>query len=610
MLSRRQIFVSAVATAAVLPFSSALAQAAKAVAGTPHDKLNALFDVFMDENLRLSPEFATSLGVDTGEKAAERGELSDNSPAGIEKAIAVTLSQQKRLAAFSRAGLTGMDRINYDIVLYGMNNQVESLKRFKYANGQAGSPYQISQLSGSYSGTPDFLDSQHPIETKADADAYISRLSALATVLDNELIQVRNDEKLGVIPPDFILDKTLVQMQALRDQGPDKVVLVQSVVRRTKAKNIAGDWEAQASAIYTGKIQPALDRQIAVMKELRGKATHDAGVWKLPDGQAYYEASLKNWATTSMSPAEIHKVGLDLVADFTARIDTIMKAQGLTQGTVGERLRGMYQDPKFRYPNTDEGKEKLLSDLNEKVRVVQAKLPGYFNTLPKAKLEIKRVPKYTEAGAPGGYYNPGALDGSRPGAYYINLRDTAEVPSWTLSTLTYHEGIPGHHLQLSLQQEADLPLIRKVSFFSAYMEGWALYAEQLADEMGMYETDPWGKIGYLHDAMFRAVRLVVDTGMHAMRWERERAIKYFVDVLGDQDASATTEVERYCVWPGQACTYMLGKLDWLKNREKAKAALGDRFKLGDFHDAGLLSGAMPLAVLDEVMDGYIASKKG
>lgn len=610
MLNRRQIFLSAAATAAVAPFSSALAQAAKAMPGTPHAKLNALFDTFMDENLRLSPEFATSLGVDKGDKAEERYRLSDNSAAGIAKANALTESQQKRLAAFDRSSLSGMDRINYDIVLYGLTNQVEAARRFKFNGGGAGSPYGVSQLSGAYVNFPDFLDSQHPIENKADADAYIARLNGMAQVFDNETDGVRRDAAMGVVPPDFILDKTLTQLEGLRAQGPDKVVLVQSVVRRTKEKNIPGDWEAQASVIYTGKIQPALDRQIALIKELRAKATHDAGVWKLPDGEAYYQASLKNWATTSQSPAEIHKIGLDLVADYTARIDAIMKAQGLTEGTVGQRLRGMYKDPKFLYPDTDEGKEKLIADLNEKVKVVQAKLPAYFNTLPKAKLEIRRVPKYTEAGAPGGYYNNGSLDGTRPGAYYINLHSTADNPSWTLPTLTYHEGIPGHHMQLSIQQEADLPLIRKVSFFSAYIEGWALYAEQLADEeMGMYATDPWGKIGYLHDAMFRAVRLVVDTGLHSMRWERERAIKYFVDNLGDTDDSATREVERYCVWPGQACTYMLGKLDWLKNRQKAKAALGDKFTLGEFHDVGLLSGAMPLAVLDEVMDAWIASKR-
>jgi uncharacterized protein (DUF885 family) len=271
-------------------------------------------------------------------------------------------------------------------------------------------------------------------------------------------------------------------------------------------------------------------------------------------------------------------------------------------------MRALYNDPKYRYPNTDEGKVKLIADLNVKVKTVQAKLPAYFKTLPKASVEIRRVPAYIEAGAPGGYYQGGALDGSRPGAYFINLRDTAEVPSWTLPTLTYHEAIPGHHLQGALQQEADLPLIRKVMWFSAYGEGWALYAEQLADEMGMYDDDPMGRIGYLHDAAFRAVRLVVDSGLHSQRWSREQAVKYYVDAIGDQEATVVTEVERYCVWPGQACSYMVGKLTWLRLREQAKAKLGPRFDIREFHDAGLVCGATPLTVLDDVMAGYAKAK--
>jgi uncharacterized protein (DUF885 family) len=240
---------------------------------------------------------------------------------------------------------------------------------------------------------------------------------------------------------------------------------------------------------------------------------------------------------------------------------------------------------------------------------VRAKLPASFGTLPKADLVIKRVPKNIEAGAPGGYYNNPPLDGSRPGIYWINLRDTAEIPKWTLPTLTYHEGIPGHHLQLSIAQEAKIPLIRKLSFFSGYIEGWALYSEQLAGEMGMYDGDTLGQIGQLHDAMFRGVRLVVDTGMHAMKWSREKAVQYYVETLGDKEASAVTEIERYCVWPGQACSYMLGKLTFLRERERAQKALGAKFDIRKFHDAMLLGGAVPLELLDGITDRYIAGAK-
>jgi uncharacterized protein (DUF885 family) len=412
---------------------------------------------------------------------------------------------------------------------------------------------------------------------------------------------------LGVVPPDFILDKTLIQMAALRDATPDKANLVQSLVRRAADKKIPGDWAAQASALYTGKVQPALDRQIALMKRLRLHAVHDAGVARLPQGPALYALSLKQATTSDMAPAQIHQAGLDLVASHQAQIDAILKANGLPNGTVGERLRILYNDPKYRYPNTDDGKVKLIADLNLKVAKISAKLPAWFGTLPKARLDIRRVPKATEAGAPGGYYQPGTLDGARPGAYYINLRDTAEVPAWTLPTLTFHEGIPGHHLQGSLAMETNLPLIRKTQFFSGYGEGWALYAEQLGAEMGMYDDDPLGHVGQLHDSMFRAVRLVIDTGLHSQGWSREQAVKYYVDTLGDQDASAITEVERYCVWPGQACSYMLGKLDWLRLRQKARDAMGARFDIRTFHDAGLLSGAMPLSVLDGRIDDYIRS---
>ena len=298
------------------------------------------------------------------------------------------------------------------------------------------------------------------------------------------------------------------------------------------------------------------------------------------------------------------------MTELSAGIDAILKAEGMSKGSVGERVRALYDDPKYRYANSDEGRAKLIDDLNVKVQVMQSKLAAYFKTLPKAKVELRRVPAYTEAGAPAGYYMPASIDGSRPGLYYINLRDTAEHPSWTLPTLTYHESIPGHHLQVSLQQEAELPLIRKAEWFAAYGEGWALYAEELADEMGLYKDDPLGRVGYLNDAMWRASRLVMDTGLHAMRWSREQTIEYFTKTLGTPERGATTEVERYCVWPGQACSYMVGKMTWLRLRAQAQSALGARFDIREFHDAALVSGAVPLTVLEAVIGEYIARQRG
>jgi uncharacterized protein (DUF885 family) len=604
MLNRRQLIASTAATAAVGVAGQSLAQP-----GSPA-QLNALFDAFVAEQLNLSPEGATSLGMDTGSRAAQKSQLDDRSPAGLLKQQELAGSQLARLEAFDAAALAPADVLNREIILFGLRRQVAAFHRFKYAGGAAGAPYVLNQFQGSaFHDLPDFLDSQHRIETREDAEAYLVRLAAFPTAVDQESEQARRDRSLGVTPPDFVIDGTLQQVVALRDTPPDKAVLVQSLVRRTREKAIPGNWEARATKIYVEQAQPALDRQAALLREMRPGATHDAGVWRLPDGEAYYRASVGFWTTTDLSGDEIHRRGSELVKALTARTDEAMRAQGLTQGSVGERFRALYDDPKYHYPNTDAGKAQLLADLNKKVAVVQARLPEYFGVLPKARVEIRRIPPFTESGAPGGYYNGGALDGSRPGAYYINLRDTAEVPSWTLSTLTYHEAIPGHHLQISIAQEAPVPLIRKLTFYSAYAEGWALYAEQLAEEMGMYADDPMGRIGYLHDALFRAVRMVVDSGIHAKRWSREQATAYYVAAIGDKDAAARTEVDRYCVWPGQACGYMLGKLKWLETREAARSALGPRFDIHKFHDAGLTTGAVPLDILPRLIDRYVATQK-
>jgi len=604
-MNRRQLLGTGAAITAI----SSLPVTAFAAPGT-HAELDKLFTAFVEEGLDMQPEAATSIGLDFGTRAHQKSELSDRSLAATKKSQELTAAQLSRLEAFDAGALAPADQLNRDVVLYTLRQQVAAAKAFSYAGGGAGNPYVLNQMGGpAFHDLPDFLDSQHQIATKSDAEAYLARLSLFGTAIDQDSEQARHDAALRAAPPDFVLDGTLKQIRAFRATPADKSVLVQSLVRRTAEKKIEGDWGARATALYQDKVVPALDRQIALLEGLRKTATHDAGVWRLPNGDDYYRASVAFWTTTTLSGDQIHMTGLKLVDDLTARCDEKMRAQGLTKGTVGERFRALYDEPKYRYANTDDGKAKLLADLNLKVQAVQARLPQYFGVLPKAKVEIRRIPAYTEAGAPGGYYQPGSLDGSRPGAYYINLRDTAEVPSWTLSTLTYHEAIPGHHLQLSIAIEAPLPLIRKFSFFSAYIEGWALYSEQLAQEMGMYQSDPLGEIGYLHDALFRAVRLVVDSGLHAKRWSREKAIAYYVATLGDKDASATTEVERYCVEPGQACGYMLGKLTWLRERARAKTALGDKFDIRHFHDAGLTNGAVPLDVLPVVIDRYIAAAK-
>ena len=608
MLNRRELLIGG-AAAGLAPALPAFADQAAPARLSESAKLRALFDAFFQQHLQRSPELATSLGLDKGDLAGLKRRLSERSPAAVARNAADTERRLNELRSIDRAALPGPDAVSYDTVLFTTEVRNEGDRSFNYGGGGSGEPYVLSQLSGSYREVPDFLDTKHRIDTVDDAEAYLARLDEFARLMDEELELARHDVGVGVTPPDFAIDKALMQMWAFLGTPADKATLVQSLVRRAGAKNLPGDWAGRAEAAYVGKILPALDRQAAYLAELRGSAVHFAGVGRLPKGADYYRVSLKESTTSTLSPDELHEQGRALVAELSAQIGALLDARDVAGGvSVGRRLAALRADPKFLYDNTDAAKEKLIADLNAKVAAVREKLPAYFGALPKAGVEIRRIPKEIEAGSPGGYYEPGSLDGARPGAYYINLRDTAELARWKLPTLTYHESIPGHHLQITLANEMpDLPLIRKTTWFSSYGEGWALYAEQLAVEMGMYDDDPLGRVGQLQAALFRAVRLVVDTGLHAMDWSRERAIAYFVDALGENESVAVTEIERYCVWPGQACSYMVGKLTWLRLRDEAKRKLGAKFDLRAFHDAGLLSGSVSLSVLERVIGDY-ASK--
>ncbi|HYE47858.1 MAG TPA: DUF885 family protein [Caulobacter sp.] len=611
MMNRRELFASATAVAALAALPrAASAQGAAAPTGEAA-KMYAMFDRAMDEAMRRSPELPTYLGIDNGAMAWTKGLLSDGSATAQAENRANNSKQLAELRAIDRKQLTGMDAVNYDTVDFVLSVQDEGNRKFAYNNGGSGAPYVLSQLTGSYQQVPDFLDTAHSIETADDADAYLSRMECFGRNLDHEAETGRRDAAMGVIPPDFVLTKTITQMESFLATKTAETTLVASLVRRVGEKNIKGDYARVAAALYDEKVRPALQRQLELVKSWQPKAVHDAGVKRLPKGEEYYAVSLKNYTTSDITPDEVHQTGLDLVKSLGAKADVLMKKAGYTKGSVGERYAAMVADPKQHWPNTDEGKEALLVSLNEQVKAIMPKLPQYFGQLPKAVVEIRRVPKAIEAGAPGGYYNSPSLDGKRPGIYWINLRDSKEQPKFLLPTLTYHEAIPGHHLQLALNNEAgDLPLIRKVIGFSGYSEGWALYAEELAVEMGMYKGDPVGEVGMIHDAMFRAVRLVVDSGMHSKGWSREQAVKYMVDNIGDQESAAITEIERYCVWPGQACSYMVGKITFLEQRARARKALGRKFDIRKFHDAVLLSGGTPLKVLENVVGDYIARTKG
>ena len=604
MITRRTLTLSAAQAAGF----AILLRAWHAGADTPpQSKLDALFAKFAEEMLVRVPERATSLGLDSGKLAPLRAKLHEASLAAIAQDKQDNARRLAELRAIDRAPLTGLDAANYDTVLFTLEVDDEAGRLFDYGTGGARSPYVLSQLTGAYQSVPDFLDNQHPIKTADDAEAYLARMAAFARLMDQEREVFAHDSQAGVIPPDFIIDTALVQMGVFLATPAARATLVTSLAKRASAAKLDGGYATRAAALYTDQVLPALQRQADALKAARAKAVSEAGVARLPKGPDFYRLGLKTYTTASLSPEQIHQTGLDLVTSLSAQIDAALRKQGFSDGTVGARLAAMAADKTQLYENTDAAKETLIADLNARVAVMQGKLTERFDTLPKVTVQIRRVPKAIEAGAPGGYYQRGALDGSRPGAYYINLRDTAEWPKWTLSTLTYHEAIPGHHLQISLAQETPgLPLLRKMGGFSGYAEGWALYAEQLAVEMGMYDNDPLGLIGQLQAALFRAVRLVVDSGLHAQGWSRDRAVDYYVAALGDKRSAATTEVERYCVWPGQACSYMIGKLTWLRLRDQAKAKQGETFDIKKFHDVGLLSGSLPLDVLDRVVTAAFA----
>ncbi len=604
-MHRREFLVSASAAAFVAASPTALR------AATGEDaKLLTLLDKFFYEGVDQSPQGATSLGLDKGDRAAQKYKLDDYSAKGRLDRLALSKDQLKRLRTINRKALSESAALDYDVIDYSLSRGIANNERFTF--GSAGGnfqPYVISQQQGPYRNIPDFLDSQHKISNAEDAESYLARVEAFSTALDQSLDRQKADAARGVFAPDFALDVTLQQLKALRGQPAADTILVTSVVRRAKAAGLTADYGPRATAIVNDKVFPALDRHIETISALRAKATHEAGVWRLPDGDAYYAAGVKASTTTEYSPEEVHKLGLDQVAEISSRLDTILKSQGMTQGSVGDRLTALNERPDQLYANDDAGRAELLQRLNDQIKAAYARLPQVFKTLPKAPIEVRRVPVFIQDGASNGYYNGAALDGSRPAAYYINLKDTHEWPKYGLPTLTYHEAVPGHHLQISLAQEStDIPLLRKRGGFSAYSEGWALYAEQVADELGLYEGDPLGRAGYLQSFLFRAARLVTDTGMHYKRWSIEKSTDYLSSTTGFAKGRARRECDRYSVGPAQALSYKVGHTQWAKLRDRYKAAMGAAYDPRDFHEV-LRLGAVPLTVLEQVVDARIKAKR-
>jgi uncharacterized protein (DUF885 family) len=604
-LDRRTFIVSsgAAALAATLP-ATALGQRR---AGSGDAELNALFERIHQQDVQRSPELATRLGLDKGANSGLKSRLNPRTLAERNRVLAQTREALADLAAVDRRALSPAAKLNLEVVTYSLTNQTIAPRRFGLDS--AIRPYRIFQQGGAYFSVPDFLNTAHTIDTRDDSEAYLARLEAFAVALDQDSAMQRIEAARGYIAPAWSLDLTLGQMAKLRERKADDSSIVQSLVRRARAKDIDGRWERRASKIVEEQVYPALDRQMALVRELRPMSQAGDGVWRVPHGDENYAVALEQATTTRFTPAEVHRMGLQQVAEISAQLDSILRSQGFTRGSVGERLAALNIAPSQVYPNTDEGRAELIASLNESAKAMDARLPAAFATLPKAPLEIRRVPPEIQDGASNGYYNRASLDGSRPAIYFINLKDTGDWPKYSLPALTYHEGTPGHHLQISLSQESkDIPTLRKVGGFSAYSEGWALYAEQLAEELGAYAT-PFERAGYLQSFLFRAARLVVDTGLHSQQWSREKATDYLVATTGFARPRSQREVERYCTQAGQACSYKVGHMAWSRARAEARKTLGRRFDLKQFHEI-LKDGAMPLTILERRIRERTAAARG
>ncbi len=563
----------------------------------------ALLDGLFYDGLSLSPERATSTGFDKGERAALKSQLDDRSKVGRDRALAWHRNALSSLQALDPAGLSPAVKRQRELAIYTQNRPLLSAH---FGIDSVQRPYVLSQSGGAYFSVPDFLDSQHTIATFADAEAYLARLDAMPHAIDQDSERQAELAPRGLVAPVWALEMTLKQMRALRAPAAGDSGMVKSLVRRAAAKGIAGDWAVRATRIVAERVYPAIDRQIAFVEGLRAQSPAGDGAWRFKDGDAIYAAALAEATTTTFTPDEVHRIGLAQVAELTAQLDGVLRAAGMTTGSVGARLSALNRRPEQLYPNTDEGRAALLASLNVGIEAMRARLPRAFNNVPTDPLEIRRVPVEIQDGAPNGYYYRAPLDGSRPAIYWINLRDTADWPKYGLPDLTYHEGVPGHHLQLSYVNHAGkLPLLLRNVFNSAYTEGWALYAEQLAAELGAFSGIE--QAGYLQSLLFRATRLVVDTGLHDKRWSREQATAFMAETTGFPQGRSASEIDRYICQIGQACSYKIGHNMWVRLRERAQAQLGPKFSLGWFHEI-LNEGILPLAMLETRVDQRIAER--
>jgi uncharacterized protein (DUF885 family) len=518
-----------------------------------------------------------------------------------------------RLRGYDRATLKADDRVSYDVLAFALDDMAREAP-FALHN------YAIAQLSSPHTDLPDFMATGHHLGDRRDVDDYVARVGEIPRALDEAAGLAKAQKAVGVVPPKFILVKARADAVGIMETPASAHPLTVSLRERLgEVQGLPEDAGTEAvtkvEAIVAGPVKEAYARYVATIDDLLSVATNDAGVWKLPDGAAYYAYRLRSNTTTELSPDEVHAMGLRVVEELHTEMRAILKGLGYTDEALAgaglsRTMQDLTVDPRFLFPETDAGRQQAIDRYKAILTEIDAGLAPFFDIKPKAPLTVERVPAFAEATSPQAYYHSPPMDNSKPGIFFINLRSLRELPTWGMRTLSYHEGIPGHHFQIALQQETEgLPMFRRLFGFNAYAEGWALYSERLAAEQG-FQKDPYDRLGYLMGQLFRAVRLVVDTGLHSKRWTREEAITYMMDNAGTTEPETVTEIERYIVWPGQACGYMVGALKIRELRAKAQAQLGPKFSLKGFHNVVLTAGSVPLTVLEQLIDDWIAKEGG
>ena len=610
-ITRRQALSGLGATSALALTGCATTGRTGAVTQAQSVGVERLLEIVGYNLLEHEPERATSLGVDTGRHYDLRSKLEGQSIAGQE-AYAATLRRDLELVrAVPRDGLDSENLTNLEVVESAYEVALDGFA-LPYGDTPVGNwrtaPYVVIQNVGQYLALPRFMQSDHKVEDGNDADAYIERMEQMPAAFDGELERIKAARGMGVVPPDFLLDKAIGQMEQTIASAGKGELFADDLRAKLTAMGMPESHANRAKILETGPIAEALDRQLQELRAERAVATAEPGISARPQGDAFYNWALRSSTTTRLTPEEVHQQGLEELEELHARMDPILREIGYTSGSVGDRMQALSQDPRYKFAEGDPGRKQIMDFIAERLDWIRGQMPRAFHTLVDPKMEVRRIPPAEEVGAPGAYGGAGSKDGTIPGRFWINLRTTDLHRKYDLADLTYHEAIPGHVWEGEYSNR--LPLIRSVLAFNPFSEGWALYGEQLADELGAYDEFVVGRLGYLQSLAFRACRMVVDTGLHAKGWSRAQAVNFFVERNGSKPAEVESEVDRYCSWPGQATGYKLGHSRIVDQRARAETTMGTAYDFKAFNDAVVLGGNVPMDVLEKNVGRYIASAQG